>query len=115
MPQAQIDERKQYLGEVQSAEVRTNPLQKVTDDLQKELYLGFFSDDNAVTKQTPLIPKKKIRRNLKSNYSTTKVKARNFLTNALYNRVKQEDFDNKSFVVDCYSFTLLFLNLFFLE
>ena len=115
MTQAQIDQRKQYLEEVQSAEICTNPLQKVTDDQQKELNLGFFSDDNAVAKQTPLIPKKKIRRNHKSNYSTTKVKPRNVLTNALYNRVKQEDFDNKSFVVDCYSFMLLFLNPFFLQ
>ena len=59
MMQAQIDEGKQYLGEVQSAEIHTNPLQKVTDNLQNELNLGFFSDDNAVAKQTPLIPKKR--------------------------------------------------------
>ena len=50
-----------------------------------------------------------------NNYSTTKVKARNFLTNVSYFRVKESDLVNKSFVVDCYSFIVLNLNPFYLE
>ena len=40
---------------------------------------------------------------------------RNFLTNILYNRVKDEDFNYKSFIINCYSFILLYLNPFYLD
>ena len=50
-----------------------------------------------------------------NNYSVTKVKARNFLTIFLYNRVKETDFQNRLFVIDCYSFIILYLNPFYLE
>ena len=49
------------------------------------------------------------------NYTPTKVKARNFLTNVSYNRIKNSDFENRSFIIDCYSFILLYLNPFCLE
>ena len=49
------------------------------------------------------------------NYSPTKVKARNFLTNVSYNRIKNSDFENRSFIIDCYSFILLYLNPFYPE
>ena len=39
---------------------------------------------------------------------------RNFLTNISYNRVK-DDFNNRSFIIDCYSFILLYLNPFYLD
>ena len=119
MTQVQIEERKQYLEAVQNVENRSSqypPLKKITNDLERQLNLGFLRNDNAVAAQQPLlVPKKKIRHNRKSNYSSTKIKAQNFLTNVLYNRVKDGDFDNKLFVVDCYSFVLLFFNLFYLE
>ena len=86
-----------------------NPLQKTMDRLQKELNRDFSSSDNVVK----LIPKKKIHKNV--NYSPTKVKARNFLTNVSYNRIKNSDFENRSFIIDCYSFILLYLNPFYLE
>ena len=86
-----------------------NPLQKTMDGLQKELNQDFSSSDNVVK----LIPKKKMRKNV--NYSPTKVKARNFLTNVSYNRIKNIDFENRSFIIDCYSFILLYLNPFYLE
>ena len=79
------------------------------DGLQKELNQDFSSSDN-VDKS---IPKKKRRKNV--NYSPTKVKARNLLTNVSYNRIKNSDFENRSFIIDCYSFILLYLNLFYLE
>ena len=92
------------------------PLKKVVDDLEREigeLNQDFFSSDNAVKK----IPKKKIAScsSNGSNYSPTKVKARNLLTNVSYTRVKEIDYDNKSFVIDCYMFLLLNLNPFYLE
>ena len=46
------------------------------------------------------------------NYSPTKVKVRNFLRNISYNRIKNGDFENRSFIIDCYSFILLYLNPF---
>ena len=86
-----------------------NPLQKTMDGVQKELNQDFSSSDNVVK----LIPKKKMRKNV--NYSPTKVKARNLLTNVSYNRIKNSDFENRSFIIDCYSFILLYLNPFYLE
>ena len=75
------------------------------DGLQKELNQDFSSSDNVIK----LIPKKKMRK------SPTKVKTRIFLTNISYNRIKNNDFENRSFIIDCYSFILLYLNLFYLE
>ena len=40
---------------------------------------------------------------------------RNFLTNISYNRVKDEDFNNRKFIIDCYSFILLYLNPLYLD
>ena len=39
----------------------------------------------------------------KSNYSTTKVKARNLLTNVSYRRFKDSDFENENFIGDLLS------------
>ena len=86
-----------------------NPLQKTMDGLQKELNQDSSSSDNVVK----LVPKKKMSKNV--NYSPTKVKARNFLTNVSYNRIKNSDFENRSFIIDCYSFILLYLNPFYLK
>ena len=74
------------------------------DGLQKELNQDFSSIDNVVK----LILKKKVRKNV--NYSPAKVKVRNFLTNVSYNRIK-----NRFFIIDCYSFILLYLNPFYLQ
>ena len=54
------------------------------------------SQDNNV------IPKKEMKR--KSDYSSTKVKARSLLTNVSYRRFKQSDFLKDSFVIDILSF-----------
>ena len=86
-----------------------NQLQKTMDGLQKELNRDFSSSDNVIE----LIPKKRMQKYV--NYSSTKVKARNFLANVSYNRIKNSDFQNRSFIIDCYSFILLYLNPFYLE
>ena len=68
-------------------------------ELQNELNQDIFSDDKAI----------------KKGYSSTKIKARNFLTNVSYNRIKATDYKNKDFVIDCFTFLLLYLNPFYLE
>ena len=58
--------------------------------------------------------KKSHKRNSK-NYSPTKVKVQSFLTNLPYNRLKNVDFNNASFIIDWYTYILFKLNPFFLE
>ena len=64
----------------------------------KELNQNIFLDDKAI-----------------KNYSNTKVKARNFLTNVSYNRIATADYKNNNFVIDCFTFLILYLNPFYLE
>ena len=66
--------------------------------LQDELNRDIFIDDKAI-----------------KNYSSTKIKARNFLTNVSYNRITTVDYKNKNFVIDCFTFLILYLNPFYLE
>ena len=66
--------------------------------LQGELNRDIFIDDKAI-----------------KNYSSTKIKARNFLTNVSYNRITTLDYKNKNFVIDCFTFLILYLNPFYLE
>ena len=63
-----------------------------------ELNQNIFSDDKAI-----------------KSYNNTKVKARNFLTNVSYNRITTADYKNKNFVIDCFTFMILYLNPFYLE
>ena len=88
------------------------------DDLERELNTDFSLNDNAVQNPPPLPPKEKkvaCCRNRTTNYSPPRVKVRNFLTNVAHNRVKDEDFNSKLFVVNCYTFLLLYLNPFYLK
>ena len=64
----------------------------------KELNQNIFSDDKAI-----------------KSYNNSKVKARNFLTNVSYNRITAANYKNKNFVIDCFSFMILYLNPFYLE
>ena len=64
----------------------------------KELNQDIFLDDKAI-----------------KNYSSTKIKARNFLTNVSYNRITTADYRNNNFVIDCFTFLILYLNPFYLE
>ena len=70
------------------------PLEKT----MKELNQNIFSDDKAI-----------------KSYNNSKVKARNFLTNVSYNRITAADYKNKNFVIDCFTFIILYLNPFYLE
>ena len=64
----------------------------------EELNQNIFSDDKAI-----------------KNYNNSKVKARNFLTNVSYTRITSADYKNKNFVVDCFTFLIMYLNPFYLE
>ena len=68
------------------------------EPVSKELNQDIFLNDKAI----------KIDNN-------SKVKARNFLTNVSYNRIAQADFKNANFVVDCFTFMIVYLNPFYLE
>ena len=74
--------------------------------LEKELNLDIFLSDN--------VNKKKQKSEI-NKYSSTKVKARNFLTNVSYSGIKDKDCQNWSFVIDIFSFLILYLNPFYLE
>ena len=70
-------------------------LNTFTESVEDQQSQNASEDNNAV-------PKKETKR--KSDYSNTKVKARNLLTNVSYRRFKQSDFYKDSFVIDILSF-----------
>ena len=76
----------------------------------------FFQDDNAVLKKQS---KRKIStkkpRKIKTPYSPTKIKARNYLSNISYSRICDDDFKNLSFIADALSFMTMDLKPFFLK
>ena len=109
MTQAQVDfqtlinleeKREEIIEKKQSETVESIPfpLEKTMSQLQDELNRDIFIDDKAI-----------------KNYSSTKIKARNFLSNVSYNRIKTIDYKNKNFVIDCFTFLILYLNPFYLE
>ena len=61
-------------------------------------------DDNVFHLKKPP-PKKR-----NTEYSSTKVKARNLLTNISYRRYKESDFMNLNFIIDLLTFTLQYFN-----
>ena len=101
MKQAVIDFQK-YLQFQTSKEEDEKDTQTLMSTFPKEPEsqqdLNFFQDDNDSQK------KKKQQQKKKSNCNSTKVKARNLLTNLSYRRYKQQDFNNVSFIIDTLSF-----------
>ena len=109
MTQAQLEfqkllnlEQKRHSQEEELEEVkeilRTPEISFPLEKTMKELNQNIFSDDKAI-----------------KGYNNSKVKARNFLTNVSYNRITTVDFKNQSFVIDCFTFMILYLNPFYLE
>ena len=68
-----------------------------TEEIGSQQDQNFLQDNNVV-------PKKKTKR--RKDYSNTKVKTRNLLTNVSYRRFKQSDFKKDSFIIDILSFLL---------
>ena len=89
-----IHEQNEHLQEEMTTEI---PFLEEKPSL-KELNQDIFSNDKAI----------KIDNN-------SKVKARNFLTNVSYNRIATADFNNGNFVIDCFTFMIVYLNPFYLE
>ena len=75
----------------------TYPLSETMNSLEKELNLDIFLSDKDLKKE-------------KKKYSSTKVKARNFLTNISYNGIKEKDYENRSFVIDIFAYLILYFN-----
>ena len=105
MAQAQLDfqnqEQERHLQEEkleEPNEIATTEISFPLEKTMKELNQNIFSDDKAI-----------------KNYNNSKVKARNFLTNVSYTRIVAADYKNKNFVVDCFTFLILYLNPFYLE
>ena len=119
MAQQQVEARKKWLE--QSLAQTQNSLKSLMQDMERDLELNqnFFLGNNVDHKQNvicnkKIIPKKMIKKCSNKNYSPAKGKSRNFLTNISYNRLKRIDFDNVSFIIDCYTYILFNLNPFFL-
>ena len=72
-------------------------LNTFTENIENQQDQNFSQDNNVVLK-------KYMKR--KNDYSNTKVKTRNLLTNDSYRRFKQSDFHNQCFIVDILSFLL---------
>ena len=105
MAQATVDfqnllnlERERHLQEEELGEKTLETVPFPLEKTMKELNQNIFLDDKAI-----------------KNYSNTKVKARNFLTNVSYNRITTADYKNINFVIDCFTFMILYLNPFYLE
>ena len=58
--------------------------------------------DQNLSQDDNVVPKKKMKQ--RKDYSNTKVKTRNLLTNVSYRRFKQSDFNKDSFIIDILSF-----------
>ena len=104
MAQAMLDQMEFSLLQSQNR-TKQEQLDQETKDL--ETLLKTFTEENEnqqnqnSSQDNNVVPKKVKRR---SDYSNTKVKARNLLTNVAYRRFKQSDFMKDSFVIDILSF-----------
>ena len=102
MAQAMLDQMESMLLQSQNrTEQEQEQLDQGTKDL--ETLLKTFTEENKNQQNqnsfqdNNVVPKNVKRR---SDYSNTKVKARNLLTNVAYRRFKQSDFMKDSFVID---------------
>ena len=104
MAQAMIDFHKysQYQSQNSVEQAHAKDMETLLGTFKEEIGSqqgqNFSQDYNDVPKNNNRKPKER------SNYSNTKVKARNLLTNVSYRRFKQSDFLNDSFVIDLLSF-----------
>ena len=86
-------------------------------ELNQIFLLGNSVDDEQdLIDNQKIIPKKSIeKRKSGKNYSPTKVESRNVLTNISYTCLKSINFDNVSFIINCFTYIFFNLNPFFLE
>ena len=103
MTQAQLDAQNFDLES--NLDMDQNDLQKLMNTFSNEIGsqpdLDFSTNDNVHFKKESTTKKKR-----NTTYSSTKLKARNLLTNVGYRRFKSSDFANYNFIVDILSFIL---------
>ena len=106
MAQAMTDFQKFSQFQSQSRVEQEKDMQTLLSTFSEEIGSqqdpDFFQDNIDVPKKKKKTQSKKS--TAKSNYNSTKVKARNLLTNVSYRRYKQKDFNNASFITDILSF-----------
>ena len=109
MAQAELDAATYNLES--KLEVERNDFQTLlntfSEGIESQQDLNFSTNDNDVDFKKEKISKSKSRN---TQYSSTKVKARNLLTNVRYRRFKESDFSNLNFILDILSFLLQNLN-----
>ena len=102
MAQAMLDQMNYSITQSQSMSTQEQKdmetlLNTFTEEIGSQQDQNFLQDNNFVSK-------KKTKR--RKDYSNTKVKTRNLLTNVSHRRVKQSDFKKDSFLIDILSFLL---------
>ena len=100
---SEVDTDLQKIGTGMITMFRLGKEEKQTEN---RLNQDFSQDDNDIEKKK----KAAMRALARKRYSTSKIKARNFLTNIAYRRHKKSNFSNCNFVIDVYSFLLQNVN-----
>ena len=93
--------KKELMELLTPTQMANYPLSETVKSLEKELNLDIYLDDKDLKKQEKKEKKK---------YSSTKVKARNFLTNISYNGIKSKDYENRTFVIDIFAYLIFYFN-----
>ena len=89
---------------VQSSELNRNQLDQ-----------NFFQDNNDIPEKKLMEKKAKKANKAKTPYSTTKIKARNYLSNVAYRRICDKDLLNGNFLIDMLCYITMDLKPFFLS
>ena len=100
---SEVDTDLQKIGTGMITMFRLGKEEKQTEN---RLNQDFSQDDNDIEKKK----KAAMRALARKRYSTSKIKARNFLTNIAYRRHKKSNFSNCNFVIDVYFFLLQNVN-----
>ena len=98
---------------VQIQDTKTEILSQSTEVSGNQLDQGFFQDNKDDPKKIIKERKQKTVRKAKTPYSPTKIKARNFLRNIAYKRIREKDLSNICFIIDVFSFITMDLKPFF--
>ena len=114
MTQRQLEVKKE---QGHSLEQVQNPLKNLMQDMERDLELNqnFFLCDKVNREKIFLKKKMKKHGSSGKSYSLRKVKSQNFLANISYNHLKSIDFNNATFIIDCYTYIMLNRKPFFLE
>ena len=109
MAQAELDAATYSLEKQNKLEAEQNDFQTLlntfSEGIESQQDLDFSMNDNDADFKKEKVSKSKSK-SRNTQYSSTKVKARNLLTNVGYRRFKESDFLNLNFILDILSFLL---------